>query len=201
MPDELLSSWLNRVAVANGLSPKSFYLSLARAVDWTDTIVRYQRLDAEQRLKLLETSWVDFRCDKRLAEYLAERSGVSPRLIQGLSLKRPPDTPPGTMTPSGTLQWELVEALPDLVRHDREDYIYMRFCPRCLREWEDPWFRKLWRLLPANVCVRHRCLLLSRCICGRAIRPHLSKMPRSQAICHACDTDLRDLEVAPSAPG
>jgi len=200
MPDELLSSWLNRVAVANGMAPRSFYLSLAQAVEWTDTIVRYQKLDAEQRLKLKETSWVDFRCDKRLADHLAQHSGVSAKLIQGLALKRPPEVPPGTMTAIGTLQWELIEALPDLVQHDHEYYGYLRFCPKCLREWEDPWFRKLWRVSPAHICTRHRCHLVRTCACGRGVRPHLSKKAQSQVFCYACDHDLREIEARPAHP-
>ena len=200
MPDELLSSWLNRVAGANGLAPRSFYLSLARAVEWTDTIYRYQRLDADTRIKLKETSWVDFCCNKRLAKYLEERSGVSARLIQGLSLRRPPDVGAGSMTPLGTLQWALVEALPDMVCHDNENYAYMRFCPRCLREWKYPWFRKSWRLRTVNVCVRHRCHLLLTCVCGRGVRPHLLKEAQSQTICYACGHDLLYCEAEPAHP-
>ena len=199
MPDELLSSWLNRVAVANGLAPKSFHLSLARAVEWKGTIVRYQKVDAETRLKLKETSWVDFCCNRRLTEYLADHSGVSPARIRGMSLRRPPDAEAGSRPPLDTLQWDLIEALPDQVSHDSERYSYMRFCPKCLQEWKDPWFTKLWRLDIVNVCVRHGCRLLTHCVCGRGVRPHLLAQAEPQTICYACGYDLLNCkaELAP----
>lgn len=198
MPDELLSSWLNRVAVANGLAPKSFHLSLARAIEWKNTIVRYQKVDAETRLKLKETAWVDFCCNGRLTEYLAERSGVSPGRIQGMSLRRPPDADARARPPMDTLQWELVETLIDRVSYDRERYAYMRFCPKCLQEWKDPWFKKSWRLDFMNVCVRHGCRLETHCVCGRGVRPHLLAQAQPQSICYACGYDLLHREAEPA---
>jgi ribosomal protein L34E len=200
MPDELLSSWLNRVAVANGISPWSFYRALARAVGWTTTITRFEKIAIDLRHKSKETSWVDFRCDNPLAEYLAQRSGMPPRLIQGLALKRPHDIPAGVLTPAGTLQWDLIEAVPRLLRLDGEGYRYMYFCPYCLAEWDDPWYRKFWRTKLAQVCTRHGCQMFVSCICGRDVRPHLSKKVRSQAFCHSCGQDLRALDAKPAFP-
>ncbi len=76
---------------------------------------------------------------------------------------------------------------------------YMRFCPHCLAEWRDPWFRKIWRTSLASVCLGHGCYLLSRCSCGADVRPHLSKEVRSQAFCHACGNDLRSMKATPAS--
>ncbi len=201
MPDELLSSWLNRVAVGNGMAPWSFYRSLAKTVGWTGIVTRFVKRIADQdRHQIKETSWVDFRCDNRLALYLSQRSGMPKSLIQSLALKRPKDVPPGTLTPAGTLQWALAEAIPQMIRVDGDGYAYMRFCPYCLAEWEDPWFRKVWRTSLAEVCTRHACRLLFNCVCGESIRPHLSKEIRSQAFCYRCGRDLRSLDAYPAYP-
>jgi len=199
MPDELLSSWLNRVATANGMAPRSFYLSLAKELGCPMTIMRFENFLGE-RLKSRETSWVDFRCHRHLAQYLSQRTGMREKLIQGLALKRPPDTPAGIVTPAGTLQWALVEAVPKLLLSEGRGYSYIRFCPYCLAEWDDPWYRKLWRTSLATVCIRHGCQLLLTCPCGSTVRPHLSEEARSQAFCHACGQDLRLLEAKPAFP-
>jgi TniQ protein len=200
MPDELLSSWLNRVAVANGMAPRPFYLSLARAVGWKSVIVRSYTLATDLKIESKETSWVDLRCANRLADYLAQRTGMPRRLIQGLALERPRDVPEDVMVGAGTLQWDLIEAVPDILASDNEDSAYMRFCPYCLMEWDDSWYRKLWRTSLATVCIRHASRLLFKCACGRNVRPHLSKAVRSQVFCYSCGHDLRTLDAKPASP-
>jgi hypothetical protein len=200
MPDELLSSWLNRVAVANGLAPRSFRLALAKTVRWKSILTRSVLTNEKRRIQVKESCWVDLRCESRTAEYLAQRSGLPVRLIQSLALRRPHDVPAGTPTPANTLQWELIEALPNMIRPDEDSQGYMRFCPYCLAEWDDPWFRKVWRTSLARVCTRHACHLLFNCVCGKSIRPHLTRTPRSQAFCYRCNQDLRRLDAKPALP-
>lgn len=200
MPDELLSSWLNRLAVANGMAPRSLYLLLAKAVGWKSTLTQAVFTTGNRRAQIKETSWIDLRCSGHAAEYVSRRSGMPIRLIQSLALRRPKDVPAGTLTPPGTLQWELVEAIPHLVQPDVDSYGYMRFCPYCLGEWDDPWFRKSWRTWLAEVCTRHGCRLLRNCACGKSVRPHLSNKRRSQAFCYSCDRDLRRLDSRPAYP-
>lgn len=203
MPDELLSSWLNRLAVANGMAPWSFYLSLSR-VTGSDT-AKYRRVvRQENRLKISEIHWVDFRCTNRLANYLAEHSGLDAKLIRGLALKRPSDASGDDRPPKGNLQWALLEAMPELLFSEMEDgersklHGYIRFCPHCMAEWRDPWFRKFWRTSLASVCVRHGCFLLPACSCGADVRPYLSKQARSQVFCYGCGRDLRLMKTYPA---
>jgi hypothetical protein len=199
MPDELLSSWLNRVAIANGLAPRSFYLSLARAVGWKTTLTRYVRVN-RAKVMTKETCWVDLRCDARAVDYLVRRSGMPASLIQSLTLRRPSGISKGTLTRAGTLQWELVEARPGMILPDDDRCDFMRFCPYCLAEWDDPWVPKFWRTTLAEVCTRHGCRMLGNCICGKAVRPHLSRTLLSQAFCYACNRDLRERDPPPALP-
>lgn len=99
----------------------------------------------------------------------------------------------------GTLQWNVIEALPRSVRPGNDQSGYMCFCPYCLAEWEDPWFRKYWRTGFAEICTRHGCRMLVACVCGKAVRPHLSRDARSQAFCYACGQDYRKQEAKPPA--
>jgi hypothetical protein len=120
MPDELLSSWLNRVAIANGLAPRSFYLSLARAIGWKSIATGYVKYSSAGRFKGKETSVLDLRCDSQAAQFLAQRSGIPERTIQSLALRRPKDVPVGTPSRPGTLQWEVIEAFPERIRPDND---------------------------------------------------------------------------------
>jgi hypothetical protein len=200
MPDELLSSWLNRVAIANGLAPRSLHLSLARAAGWKTTLTRFVRVNGTYRVMTKETCWVDLRCGARVVDYLVRLSGMPASLIQSLALRRPKGVSKGTLTRAGTLQWELIEARPGMILPDDDQCDFMRFCPYCLAEWDDPWVPKFWRTTLAAVCTRHGCRMLSNCICGKAVRPHLSRTVQSQAFCYACNRDLRERDAAAAFP-
>jgi hypothetical protein len=41
--------------------------------------------------------------------------------------------------------------------------------------------------------------MLMACVCGKAVRPHLSRDARSQAFCYACGQDYRQQEAKPPA--
>jgi hypothetical protein len=200
MPDELLSSWLNRVALANGLAPRSFHLLLTRAVGWKTTLTRLVRLNRAKQVMTKESSWVDLRCDRSLVDYLVRRSGMPARSIESLALRRPRSVAKGTLAREGTLQWELIEARREMILADDDRDGFMRFCPYCLMEWDDPWFPKFWRTTLASVCTRHGCRMLSNCVCGKAVRPHLSQQVQCQAFCYACNRDLRDRDGVPAFP-
>jgi hypothetical protein len=200
MPDELLSSWLNRIAVANGLAPWSFYLSLAAATGSRTSRILLVR--GRDEVIVRKVHWTDAHCSKGLVDYLVDRSGCDAGLVQSLALCRPTEVPARDRTPKGTLQWSLLEAMPELLLSGASTAgsapDYMRFCPYCLVESQDPWFRKFWRTSLANVCVRHECFLLSGCNCGAEIHPELLKEARPQAFCHTCGTDLRSMKPRPA---
>lgn len=202
MPDELLSSWLNRVAVANGMGPWSFYMALSQATGASRD--RCFWLNQVDLLTVRWMHWADACCNKQLAGYLADRTGIDEKLIRSMSLQRPSDATAQDRTPSGTLQWILLEVMPNLLLPEAREIekvrASMRFCPHCLAEWQDPWFRKFWRTSLASICIRHRCSLLSTCRCGADVQPHLSREARSQAFCYSCGNDLRSMQTQPASP-
>lgn len=79
----------------------------------------------------------------------------------------------------------------------------LMWCPLCLREDRDPYFRKVWRLAYFTVCIRHRIYLEDTChCCGAPIAPHRSDMlgrgivPTHSLIvhCYRCHTSLLEYQ-------
>jgi hypothetical protein len=76
----------------------------------------------------------------------------------------------------------------------------LQFCPQCLREDEEPYFRRRWRLSFVTVCDEHNTPLLDRCPqCGAAVTvykdlPRGSKqlVGKSLPHCGSCGVDLRE---------
>src|ERR1700728_3323682 len=72
MPDELLSRWLNRVAIANGIAPRSFSRLLREAIGYRPRqSARFIRVGPGQRLQSIESAWVDLDCSQPLLRFLS----------------------------------------------------------------------------------------------------------------------------------
>lgn len=72
----------------------------------------------------------------------------------------------------------------------------LRFCPLCLKEDASPYVRKKWRLSFSTACLKHRCFLLDRCPrCEAPVtlyrRPVISDFPN----CDVCGFSLSEAEV------
>lgn len=74
-----------------------------------------------------------------------------------------------------------------------------QYCPKCLNEDEQPYYRVGWRFAWHTACLKHRVALFERCAaCGKAQQldqldvdsPHI-------AMCAACRADLRETETRP----
>lgn len=82
--------------------------------------------------------------------------------------------------------------LPLGVYHRTRTGYGIQFCPHCLAEDREPYFRLAWRLAVTFMCSKHGCRLLDRCSCGAPVIPHAA--PDLQlALCHRCRQDLRKL--------
>ncbi|OCJ08691.1 hypothetical protein A6U86_27365 [Rhizobium sp. AC27/96] len=69
---------------------------------------------------------------------------------------------------------------------------WLQFCPQCLAEDAQPYFRRQWRLATRISCPHHRCGLRDRCPSCRsriAVFGQLELVP--QHFCAACGFDLR----------
>jgi len=161
-PGELLSSWLNRLAHANGVPPRYFGAVLGVAGEtWSAQLDRHLP-DAVRRLLLDHTS-------------------ICPDEIDGLCL---------AYSPLSTLRIRL-RTQPQHAGTSTAQSCWLQFCPSCLREDEVPYFRRSWTLATRVSCFRHGCRLRDRCpSCGQSLAPFRQARLVPQQYCAFCDAPL-----------
>lgn len=163
LPDELLSSWLTRIAHGHGQTLRSF----CRAV-WPKSEYGYCDVDNLVERKLVVT--------------LAERTGVEALRVRATTLVDYEGRLMRAFSPKG--DWILRGSLDP-----GDKRVRLQYCPRCLADDPVPYYRRAWRLGLFCACVRHGTLLLDRCAyCHAALIPH-----RVTALyrCQSCLSDLR----------
>lgn len=170
LPDELLSSWLARAALAQGCDP----LVLTGDV-WTGW--RVWTMDPDRGLQ------------RERLETLATVSGITVRAFDAAALRpflvsvfgEPAESRP-------VLPWMLTAGSRNRVRHGG-----LQFCSACLAEDRHPYYRQAWRLAWHTTCHRHGVELLDCCpSCHAPIQPHrLLATDRHLAVCAICRADLR----------
>ena len=186
-PDELLTSWLMRLAVANGqrLPLMAAHLFDDRSV-WSHDPDRV--FSAAHRARLIQATGVPGETvDRMLLSRFEGR--LATRLV-------------GSASP-----WLLVLSK---VGYEGKRYSQL-YCPACLADDAHPHLSLFWRLAFMTVCPQHGTLLRDACPhCGAIFAPALNDLGvgrdwRRQrrvpfAWCHACGRDLRvETEVAPEA--
>jgi hypothetical protein len=180
MPDELLSSWIVRIVRANGLKLQTFCdFAFGKAHQlWNRDIDR------------LAPEWLLRELAARTGTGLARVRKTTLRIYEGLFYEH--------WRPSGQLRWILCTG----VYHRKRTLFGMQFCPQCLREDAEPYFRTHWRIAALTFCPRHLIALHDRCpACGAAVAFHRRELGRPQVVdtgplclCHACEFDLRNAE-------
>ncbi len=178
LPDELLSSWLVRIARANGLKLQTFCVQVfgQKRQLWNRDIDR------------LAPAW--------LLQSLAQHTGTPLRRVvdttllryQGVLYERKPAT--------GQLRWILCAGM----YHRKRQAFGTLYCPRCLAEDTEPYFRTRWRVAVLCHCAHHGVELLDRCQqCGEPIAFHRQELGKPHSVdagpmsgCHVCGADLRN---------
>lgn len=167
--DELLSSYLVRVAHAHGIGAYSFLSHhLPCTAIWNRDIDRTVLDDTIQQI--------------------AELSGNTFDCIKGMTLK----LYASWLDPDFRSQEDVVRAISPWINsigiyHTTRRRFGLQFCPLCLAN--DSIFRKEWRLSLVTVCARHGCALLDACPrCGAPVVPHRNHV--SHLHCHICQQHL-----------
>jgi hypothetical protein len=170
--DELLSSWLHRLARAHGLSPRHFgeYLGVGAGA-WS------------ARLDLALPEFV--------LNLLHHQTGVDRDRIAAMTIGA---------KEWRSLLLPLRHSLGS-THADQRQATWQQFCPACLAEDEAPYFRQGWRRASVMACRRHGQGLLDRCpACRQGLAPfnQCTLVPQHQ--CAVCGFYLRQAKAPKLTP-
>lgn len=178
LPDELLSSWLIRLAHAHGQKLQTFCAQLFgrdKAI-WNRDIDR------------LAPDWLVARLSEVTATPIERITATTLKSYEGYLYER--------HQPNGNTRW----ILPLGVYHRTHRNSGLLCCPECLAEDEVPYFRRSWRLALRVACIKHKSWMIDCCpSCNSSIEPHRSDMHSKEyfpilnqlVYCWHCGGDLR----------
>lgn len=173
---EILSSWMVRLAFANGFPLHTFYANLLgyRAPIWNRDTDRHP--------------------SSTLLDMLSRKTGQSSLTLQALTLSAYEGILFEQLPKIGNAPW----VLPVGVFHRTRRHAGMQFCPLCLQCDADPYYRRSWRLALHVMCERHQCLMEEYCpSCHEPVAYHRHGVGRGKEVsgqllrlCHRCGFDL-----------
>jgi hypothetical protein len=178
LPDELLSSWLIRLAHAHGQKLQTFCAQLfgRNKAIWNRDIDR------------LAPDWLVARLSEVTATPIEKITATTLKSYEGYLYER--------HQPNGNTRW----ILPLGVYHRTHRNSGLLCCPECLAEDAAPYFRRCWRLALSVACTQHKSWLIDCCpSCSSPIEPHRSDMHSKEyfpilnqlVYCWHCGVDLR----------
>ncbi|CAN8139510.1 TniQ family protein [uncultured Thiomicrorhabdus sp.] len=178
--DELLSSWLVRIAHANGEKVQSFcnHEFGSKHQIWNRDIDR------------LAPEW--------LLTKLSEKTATPIERVRQTTLKRYEGVLFDHSSLSGIEKW----INPLRIYHRTRKSHGLQFCPECLKEDKESYFRTHWRIAFYTFCPKHNVMMHDRCpCCGEPVvfqRIELGKgneetaQDKPLSICFHCGFDLAD---------
>ncbi|MGB4598634.1 MAG: TniQ family protein [Trichlorobacter sp.] len=181
LEDELLSSWLIRLAILHRTMPMTFtnlYLPHTKNKLWSSDL----DLQADGEL---------------LAGLSVKAAGIPVEQLHSITLK----------SYEGYLfervYWKTRATqfiLPLEMRGRRATLPGLRFCPECLRSDPQPYFRKIWRVSLSTVCTVHNRYLHDRCPhCSTPLTPYISCQNGRMTDCYKCRMSLVQGRASPSS--
>ena len=182
LPEELLTSWIVRVAEANAikLQTLSWMLFGNGRSPWNRDVDRSAPL------------W--------LVQALCQHTGTSDQLILDTTLLSYRSRLYSRSQISGQLRW----ILPIRSYGMQRKSFGLQFCPECLATDQIPYFRKPWRVALFTYCPEHRIALHDACPgCGIPVVTFRGDFGRElkdalpMYVCHACGYDFREAERKP----
>lgn len=179
--DELLSSWLVRLSAAHGLKPYPFASTI------------YSEVHA------WELRDVDRARDSGFLNTLANKTATDVERIINTTLTSYEGWLFESHLQHGTTAWIMPRGA---MKHLKHKYFGLQYCPLCLSEDKQAYFRREWRLAFNVLCTKHKILILDRCPkCGEAINFYINISRDSYVdsdrltVCHNCHSDYRNIKV------
>ncbi|MBE0471088.1 MAG: TniQ family protein [Methyloprofundus sp.] len=177
-PDELLSSWLVRIAHGNGEKVQSFC---------------HHEFGIERQIWNRD---IDRQAPEWLLTILSERTATMIERVKQTTLKRYEGVLFDHYVSSGVEKW----IMPLRIYHRTRKSHGLQFCPVCLKEDVEPYFRTQWRLALHTFCPKHQVMLHDCCpCCGESVvfqRIELGKgkdeagLDKKLSTCFNCGFDL-----------
>ncbi|BBC70902.1 conserved hypothetical protein [Altererythrobacter sp. B11] len=175
-PDELLSSYLCRLAAGMDLKPITFLNTIFGS-----------------RKNLLAQDLDNYAPD-RIIERISIGTQRSPDEIAACTLPSLVGTLLTTHNPKGRNPWLLPTTIDNNLRHR----FGLQYCADCLTEDDRPHYRKIWRLAFVTTCTRHGKMLRDRCPeCESPLHPHAAATAMH---CFRCGSDVREGKQAWTRP-
>lgn len=151
LPDELLSSWMIRVARDNGFKVHSFYAA---------------HFGRERQIWNRD---IDHHAPAWLLDGLEAHSGVPRERLEAMTLRAFESVVFERFNETCNTRF----VMPLSIFHRTRRAYGQQFCPHCFAEDKTPYLRRRWRLALVMVCARHGVLLQDRCgHCGNPLAPH-----------------------------
>lgn len=167
--DELLSSWLTRVAIEHKRK-LSIFLSL------------YVKKEGSS----ISRTDLDYLYDEKLFDALVTKSNLTKKDIFKMSLR----SEEGYLYSCDSNNLYPPNQIRKLV--DKRNHYGLMYCPKCLADDKIPYFRKKWRYQFYNVCTKHEIFLTDRCwVCYERVNFTKITHNKNLAICSKCEKDLR----------
>lgn len=176
-PDELLSSWIVRLAMAHTMKLHTFC-----SLVWS-------------REKQIWNRDIDKCADGKIIDVIAHKTGTSRQRVFETCLEAYAGRVYERHNSRGNTLW----IMPIGVYHRTRTLYGLQFCGECLAEDEKPYYRRSWRLAFMTVCEKHQILLHDRCPnCQTPVNFHRNELgdrykwtADSTTRCHLCEYDLR----------
>jgi hypothetical protein len=185
--EELLSSWIARLSLGNGLTPSKLGVIL---LPNSESIYSWQNVD------LMFSDMVLAELSKKTATPLTKLYEASLRRYDGLLYSSMRDNP----MQDTSYGWIMPHRMHFAQKVKR---FGLQACPQCLASDDKPYFRCSWRLAFVIGCPKHKTSLIDRCLrCGEPIQFLLNASSTARAaigcmtICHKCGFDLRNATSA-----
>lgn len=174
--DELFSTWLIRVAFAQGCEP----LVLA-AVLWPRW--RVWTIDLDRNMTV----------DRLTA--LATMTGEGTDALEAATLRPIAMAVGARQDKLAVLPWVLA-----MGARNRRRCGGLQFCPICFQSDRWPYYRRHWRLAWHTACSLHGNCLLDHCgHCGATLEPYRLSLPQDMlSTCSSCGKDLRACSAMPA---
>lgn len=170
--DELLSSWLIRTALRHKTNPAAFMNT------------HFQSIKPDFWSRDVDIFWST---QSHFINKLSYKSNIPVQILTNMSLQ----AYTGYLSEKIHTNTRNKLIVPLVKRGRTNQGKGIRYCPKCLEEDKEPYFRKYWRLSFVTVCPKHQCFLENCCPeCHSPVTHYKIQSENDFGKCHNCNTSL-----------